>query len=390
MAIAAFINPTTLRLARERAGLGVADLAAKLTVADAESRVKEWERGDAHPSFPQARRIAEVTHVPFASLFLEPKSLGSTALPDLRTVARRAPQFSVDLVEVYRDALRKQAWVAETRQAHDEPEVTFVGQGRRRGATPQAGAQLLRNLLAVTPMDRARCREADDYSRLLILRAEALGVLVLRSSTVGSNTHRPLDPEEFRGFAIADPRAPLVFINTADAKTAQVFTLLHELAHLWRGETGISQPAVDKVRAADVDTEAFCDQMAADFLVPLADFREEWDRARSFADNCNHLRSIFKVSGLVIARRAREQQFVGKAEYDRFVAQQMALARSKPVTKGGPSFLLMVRLRNGGVATDMVVRAVRGGELLWRDAATLLGVNTKTVAKLAEAQQGGG
>jgi len=53
--------------------------------------------------------------------------------------------------------------------------------------------------------------------------------------------------------------------------------------------------------------------VAADFLVPLTEFREEWDRARSFADNCNHLRSIFKVSGLVIARRAREQHLVGKA-----------------------------------------------------------------------------
>ncbi|HEY4242181.1 MAG TPA: XRE family transcriptional regulator [Kofleriaceae bacterium] len=390
MADAAFINPATLRLARERAGLDVADLAAKLSVADAESRVKEWERGDTQPSFPQARRIAELTHVPFASLFLEPKSLGSTALPDLRTVGRRAPRFSVDLVEVYRDALRKQAWAAETRHAQGEPEVTFVGQGSRRGATPQAGAQLLHTLLAVTSTERARCREPDDYSRLLIRRAEALGVLVLRSSTVGANTHRPLDPDEFRGFAIADARAPLVFINTADAKSAQVFTLLHELAHLWRGETGISQPAVDKVRAADADAEAFCDQVAADFLVPLADFRQEWDRARSFVDNCNHLRSIFKVSGLVIARRAREQQLVGKAEYDKFVAEQMAFARSRSASHGGPSFLLMVRLRNGGIVTDMIVRAVRGGELLWRDAATLLGVGTKTVAKLIEAQQGGG
>ncbi len=390
MADAAFINPRTLRLARERAGLDVRGLAAKLSLANPEDRVREWERGDSQPSFAQARRIAQVTHVPFASLFLAPEALGSTALPDLRTVGRLSPQFSVDLVEVYRDALRKQSWVAETRQAQGDPEIEFVGQGRRPRTTPLAGAKALQALLGVTPEERKKCRDPDDYFRLLVRRAEERGVLVLRSATVGANTHRPLDVEEFRGFAIADTRAPLVFVNTADAKTAQVFTLLHELAHLWRAETGISSPDVDDIRAADTDTEAFCDQVAADFLVPLSEFRTAWDGARSLADNCNELRSTFKVSALVIARRAREQGLVRKAEYDDFVAQQIAFARSKTRSPGGPSFLTMVRLRNGGVVTDMIVRAVRGGELLWRDAAALLGVGTSTVAKLAEAQQGGG
>lgn len=381
----AHINPSTLKAARKRAGLDVDGLAAKLSVTHAADKVRAWEAGSARPTFPQARTLAAVLHVPFAALFLEPTTLGSQDLPDLRTTGGRARSFSVDLCEVYRDALRKQAWVREVREREGFGAIEFVG--ACRNGSPAQGARAIEKLLALSESDRAQCATPDDFLRLLARRAEDAGILVLRSATVGSNNHRPLDVDEFRGFAVADNVAPLIFVNTADAKAAQVFTLIHEIAHLWRAETGISQPSLEVVRALDKDAEAFCDEVAAEFLVPKKQLEAQWSAA-SFAENCDHLRRRFKVSGMVIARRAFDLELVGKTEYRAFMSEQMKLARAKARGTGGSEFTTMVRLKNGSVVTDMVTRAVRGGELLWREASQLLGVTPRIVAQLVEQQSG--
>ena len=384
----AHINPATLKEARKRAGMHVAQLAEKLSVKDAKEKVLSWERGEARPSFPQARRLAATLQIPFAALFLEPKTLGSKELPDLRTVGGRAGTFSLNLQDVYRDALRKQAWVREVREKEDASPIRFVG-GFKKSATAESGAKAIEALLEISVADRSESASPDDFLKLLVRHAEDAGILVLQSSTVGTNTHRPLDVEEFRGFAIVDRLAPLVFVNTRDAKAAQVFTLIHELAHLWRDETGVSLPSLEVPRAMDNDAEAFCDAVAAEFLVPKKTLEAMWDDSLDLAENCVLGRRRFKVSGMVIARRAMDLRRVAKVEYREYMSEQMRLASAKQKSGGGPSPTTMVRLRNGDTVTQMVTRAVRGGELLWREASQLLGVAPKVVGQLVELQIGG-
>ena len=375
----ALVNPRSLKAARVRAGLSTAVLAKRLK--QAETKIEKWEAGDARPTFVQARRIAAVLHAPFASLFTDPGAAAPVELPDLRTLGGHGgARFSIDLVEVYHDALFKQAWVADERQDEAAP-LTFVGAGRNE-RKPEVGAAAIRSLLSLDAQARESCRQADDLLRLLILRAETAGVLVLRSSTVGSNTHRPLDVAEFRGFAISDSHAPLVFINTADAKVAQVFTFIHELAHLWRAETGVSRPDIEHSHRVHAEAEEFCDAVAAECLVPAADLAPAWSKTESLAFNADALRRRFKVSGLVVARRGRDLGLTSQKEYVAFVAEQMQQPL-KNARDSGPSFLVMVRLRNGHVITEMVVRAVRSGRLLYRDAGMLLGVQPPIVDKLA-------
>lgn len=385
----AAINPTTLKNARKAAGLSLAELAGKVHVAGGEQRVRAWESGADKPTFEQARALAVQVHLPFAALFLPPDTIGEAPPPDLRTRSARRP-MSPDLLEVYRDALRKQAWVRETRIAEEHAPLAFVGAGKQRESVEDAAGDI-RAMLGLDANLRAEAQDASKLLGLLADRAEAQGIIVLRSSIVGNSTRRKLDVDEFRGFAIADAHAPLVFVNTADASVAQVFTLVHELTHLWRAETGISQPSL-MTRRRERDVEAFCDAVAAEVLVPVVELEAAWSSARELAENAEHLRRVFKVSAVVVARRAFDAGLVSQKAYTAFAREQyrLAAARAARATAGGPQFLVVVPIRNSRTVTNMVVRAVRSGKLLYRDASRLLGVAPQHIDELACLQRGAG
>src|SRR5690606_12316638 len=105
-----------------------AELARRLQLAGGAERIAEWEQGKARPTFAQARQVAKVLRVPFASLFLHPDALGPDEVPDLRTIGNH-PTFSLDLLHVYRDAQRKVGWARKFRQQRGFEPLTFVGAG---------------------------------------------------------------------------------------------------------------------------------------------------------------------------------------------------------------------------------------------------------------------
>src|SRR5690606_2778683 len=129
------------------------------------------------------------------------------------------------------------------------------------------------------------------YMRDLVQRIEALGVLVMRSGMVGNNTFRKLSVREFRGFALVDDFAPVVFINTSDCPEARLFTLIHELAHIWLGQSGIS----DSEPANHHQTERLCNAVAAEFLVPVSEFMPRWRTQESWLGNLPLLAAHFHV-----------------------------------------------------------------------------------------------
>ena len=131
--------------------------------------------------------------------------------------------------------------------------------------------------LSLCIADRNTTRTWQAFLKLLIQKSEALGIWVLCNGIVGNNTHRTLDVEDFRGFAIADPVCPLVFINNKDAKAAQIFTLVHELAHIWIGQNGISDVGLENdLELEHGEVEAFCNQVAAEVLVPAHVLQDRW------------------------------------------------------------------------------------------------------------------
>ena len=149
---------------------------------------------------------------------------------------------------------------------------------------------------------RSQSNSWTDFLTNFMHRAEDIGVLVIRSSVVENNNYRKLSVSEFRGFAISDSLAPLVFINGQDAKAAQIFTLAHELAHLWVGASGVSNPDYRRATTQQMaETEQVCNSAAAETLVPASDFLGRWRTGRPVELNLQSLAEHYRVSSLVVS-----------------------------------------------------------------------------------------
>jgi len=364
MSQAAFINPTLLAWSRERAGLSEAQLAKKLQAKP--ERVRTWETGQSLPTFKQAQHWANVVHVPFGFLFLKEPPVEKLALPDLRTVGNVAPQRpSLNLMDTVKEVMAKQQWYLEYLDEHGREPLPFVGRFDRSAAVADVVADM-RATLATDP--HAGRFTYEEYARHLIQACEAIGILVMRSGVALGNTHRKLDVGEFRGFAISNVYAPVVFINSADAPTARLFTLMHELAHLWIGSSGISDGGGPDGRQEEV----FCNAVAGEFLVPEQQLRKLWQADIDWQQNLAPLASHFHVSTLVIGRRARDLGLVTREAYSAYYLQVLQAYRDKE--GGGGDYYRTATAKNSARFSKAVLAQTMSGRMLLREAGALLGV----------------
>lgn len=384
----AHINPAILTWARERSGIDVRALADKLGTAA--ERVSAWETGERKPTFRQARRFAEITHVPFGYLYLPEPPDERLPIPDFRTVGDEPVRpLSADFRELFDDVSRKQAWYRDYRQQQGEAPLPFIGRYGTAAAVEEIAADMKRTL-RITEQNRIESRNWEGYLALLIDRIEDAGMLVMRSGIVGNNTHRPLSVDEFRGFVLADPLAPVIFINGKDAKAAQIFTLIHELAHLWIGASGVSNEGIGVNQAHSGEVERLCNAVAAEFLVPASDIRACWSRQADFTAQVRDLAREFKVSGIVVGRRAVEVGLASWDDFGRFYQAERAAWEAAAAARraGGGDPYRTSAVRNSKLLTKAVLETALEGRMLLRDAGNLLGVAPANLRKLANSVYG--
>jgi len=375
----ALISPQVLRWARERARLPASVLAEKVS-----KRAPLWEEGEARPTFLQAQKLAKLLHIPFGYLFLNEPPVETLPLPDLRTVGDVVSgEISSDLREVIHDALRKQSWYKDYAVEQGLEPLPFIG-NFSDGGNPADVARNIASTLGINDGLRSSVSNWKEFLSVLISKAEDAGILIMHSGIVGNNTHRPLNVSEFRGFAISDPIAPLIFLNWKDAEAARIFTLIHELAHLWIGESGISDLSLAKETASiALDSEKLCNAVAAEVLVPEMSFRDRWNAQLSIADNANDMIRHYRVSSVVIGRRAYELDLCTWHEYIEFY-QEESRHWQQSSGSGGGNYYLNVRTRLGKRFAKAVVVSVQQGRLLYRDAGHLLGVKPANIQHLSK------
>lgn len=366
------VEGTVLRWARERAGRSRESLTPKF------ARVADWETGEVQPTLKQLESFAKAVHVPIGYLFLREPPEEPVPIPDFRTIADQPLQrASPDLLDTVYLCQQRQEWYRDdARQAGAEP-LPFVG-SLALGADVVRSAASIRAALGLDLEAQRRLPTWTNALRAFIEKADALGVLVMVSGVVGSNNRRPLDPEEFRGFALADPVAPLVFINGADTKAAQMFTLAHELAHVWLGESALSD-----AQAAEAPTQAverWCNKVAAEMLVPLRVFSAVHDPEADLRSELDRLARRFKVSTLVVLRRLHDAgSLTGDAYWQAYNGE---VERLRELSSGsGGNFYLTLGARVSKRFARAVVSSTLEGRSSFTEAFRLLGFKKMSTFK---------
>ncbi len=358
------INTDMLTWARERSGISVPDFARRCGIS--EERLREWESGERKLTFNQAMRFAEKAHVPFGYLFLAKPPEEVLPIPDLRTLEGQGVQRpSAELLDLVKLMMQRQEWYREYLQQHFAEANPYVGRASYSDSV-ESIVEDIRACLGVEPHPTRG--KWDDYYRDLVQRIESLRILVMRQGNLGHHS-RPLNVEEFRGFAIVDEYAPIIFVNHSDALGARLFTLIHELCHIWIGQSGISDGDTNTHRQEEV----LCNAVAAEFLVPAQEFRALWQHdSESWEDNLPPLEAHFHVSTWALARRALTLNFISQQEYGRYIFEQKKHYEQRKGS-GGPTYYQTKKAQISRQFSQAVVGEALSGQLLLREAGELLG-----------------
>ena len=354
-----------LRWAAQRARLDEGDLVARF------NKWPLWLSGDAQPTLKQLEEFARLTHTAIGYFFLPQPPTLALPVPDFRTLRDQAlAEPSSNLLDTLYLCQQRQDLYRDHARMHGLSVLPFVGSASLQ-EVPETVAQRLREMLGVSVEARRQSPTWTDALRELITKAEDVGVMVMVSSVVGSNSHRKLDVSEFRGFALADGLAPLVFLNGADSKAAQMFTLAHELAHVWLGATGVSDTQPGQV--PEQQTERWCNQVAAELLMPLEELRAAHEPHAPILDEIQRLAREFKVSTLVALRRLFDAGYINQAVlWQQYREEQDRLSMLKERSSSGGDFYHSLGARTSKRFARAIVSSTLEGLTSFPDAFRML------------------
>ena len=289
----------------------------------------------------------------------------------MRTVGDRpVGRPSVDLLDTVYLCQQRQDWYRDFARMEGEEPLPFVGSATPASAV-ESTAESMRSALGFDLDERRALPTWTEALRRFSEQADALGVLLMTSGIVGNNTHRKLDPNEFRGFALADDLAPLIFINGRDSKAAQMFTLAHELAHIWLGESALSD--IEPISAPSHAVEVWCNRAAAELLVPLASLRDDFRRTADLSDEVNRLARRYKVSTLVVLRRIFDIGALDRGALASAYRRELNRLGTVPARSGG-SFHPTLKARVGQRFGHALVTSTLGGRTSFSESFRLLGI----------------
>lgn len=366
------VSPPVLSWAVQRTGLSSEELEKKFP------QLLKWQSGDAQPTLKQAKELARAAHIPFGRLLLEQPSGDEVGVSDFRTLRNaEVVDASPNLQDTIFANQNRLGWYSEF-AAEEGIEPPSLFGSIPEGTSARAAAQSVRCELG---LKESSPLPGGDKVRELAALMEGNGILVARNSIVGNSTRRPLNVEEFRGFTIEDDGFVLVFVNTRDAKSAQLFSLAHELGHVVRGRPGISDHSDHE------GVERWCNQFAAEFLAPV-EAVVAMHREDDLVASVNRLSTRFGMSREAMLWRLVELGIVRRDEAEKLVGLvRSAPAKSSEDESGAPPPHVLVRSRVGGLFYDTVTNAAANGQIPELEAARYLGAKThESFTKLVSAR----
>lgn len=338
--------------------------------------VESWIKGEKSPTVKQLESFTHKVHVPFGYMFLPHPPEETIPLPFFRTANKKSTnKVSLNVYHTIQIIQDRQNWLTEYLEQLDFPDLNFVGKFSVNDDYKKI-VDDIRNTLSLDLDWASKHNNWEQALDFLTNKIEESGVIVTFNGIVGTNTHRVIDVNECRGFVLVNQKAPFLFINSGDAKAAQMFTILHELAHVWLGKSaGFDN---QNLLPADDPFEILCDKVAAEFLVPEVYFLQKWETTKNF----KYLSRIFKVSPIVIGRRALDLKLISLNSFLAFYNDYMDSFRiRKEGLDSGGNFYATTKKRVSLRFAAFVNNAVKDNKLLYRDAYKLTNLKGETYNK---------
>jgi Zn-dependent peptidase ImmA (M78 family) len=360
------INVDILTWAIARAGFDMYEFTQKVP------NTLVWMSGDKKPTIKQLEAFSKKVYLPFGYFLLPEPPKETLPIPFFRTNAAQAEKVNVNVYDTILLLKQRQDWLREYLKDSEFELLPFVGKYQHSSNVQEIVADI-RQTLGLSQTWASQYKKWQDALDSLIQHVEDIGIITMFNGVVENNNYRPINVEDCRGFVLVDEFAPFMFVNNADAKAAQLFTIVHELAHIWIGHSAGFD--FRKLEPANDPIEKICDKIAAEFLVPERIFSEIWDAHPTIA----YAAKFFKVSEIVIARRALDLGKFSKVQFLDFYNDYMKrVVQKKDTQSSGGDFFATTRKRLGVAYSTHINNAVKSGRLLYRDAYKLTSLKGDT------------
>ena len=357
--------------------------------------LEKWQNGNA-PTFNQIEKVSKSTGIPLGYFIIKKPPVENITLVNYRTIdSEQLSNPSRNLIDTLHDMDLVQEWVREYQIANGNLPCAFVGLFKNETKYTTI-AENIRNLLNIKIDWYNQTKTVEESFNFLRAAISNLGVVVMMNGVVGNNTHRPLDIEEFRAFAVVDEYAPLIFINANDSINGRLFSLVHEFVHICKGENSLYNDMV-YVEHTVQPIEILCNAVAAEILVPHNVFITEWNNTVINQDNLifniDQIAKKFKCGTMVIARRAYDNGFIDYSTYQQIcktaINSYNRNRKKKKEEGGGGDYYKTLASRLDRRFLDMVVGSVRSGTMQYTDAFRLTNTSRATFDVLIQKISGG-
>lgn len=374
-------SPLVLDWAARNIGVSWNDLADEIITAKQKREEKLNAAYAGLLTISQAEKVSKLTSTPFGYLFLKaPPQFNKPSIPDLRTVQNSVP-LSNNFYDTLEDTQKKIDWYKDYLKEIDAlAPLPFVKRFTlNKKLSFEIVAQDIKETIGFDEDFLKHTKKESYYNKLSAL-IEDVGIFVFTNGVVKNSSNKKLDTSEFRGFAIADTYTPAVFINNSDALSAQLFTLMHEVAHIWIGESGVSEINTDN------DIEKFCNKVAAEFLMPSSDFLTIWeklvldDRAH-FVEHIESIANTFMVSHFAAGIKAFHLKLISQSQLNEIRTRSTKTYNSRSKSSGG-NFYATLPVRNSKKLLKTIVNQAMSQKIMLREAASLLNTKPDTIVRL--------
>jgi len=366
----------------KESGLTLDKIAKKLGTK--KEKVEKWLKKEDFPTYKQLRKLSDILNIPFGYFFLKKLPVREKLeIPDFRHAKDSIP-LTKNFYEIYYDVKRKHDWIKLKREKEEFNPLEFV-EKYTIDDNPKEIAEDIKNILSITEKELEK--PPNELLLNIIEKAEKCGIIVIKNSILINNSHIKLDPNEFRGFVIVDKLAPVIFINGADSIKAQIFTLFHELAHIWLGQSGISDVNLENTNYI----ERLCNQVAVEILMPEEKIRKLWNSSLEPYENIKILSKTLPVSKLALSYRGVNLgliTFNTQKEIEKILKEEWLAEKGEEKRGTGGDYYRTIPIRNSKTLTREVLSSLQAGELLYKEAAQLLNVKVKSLKKMLENLRG--